>query len=61
MLDCSEIRWCKYNMCPILNMVNSLGIGNRFLEGIVFSMPFRWVRDLKSQDQLVDSKMMVEK
>ena len=29
-------------------------------DGIVFSMPFRCVRDLKSQDQLVDSKMMVE-
>ena len=26
----------------------------------MFSMPFRCVRDLKSQDQLVDSKMMVE-
>ena len=24
----------------------------------MFSMPFRWVHDLKSQDQLVDSKMM---
>ena len=26
----------------------------------MFSMPFRCVRDLKSQDQLVNSKMMVE-
>ena len=26
----------------------------------MFSMPFRCVRDLRSQDQLVDSKMMVE-
>ena len=28
--------------------------------GIVLSMEFRCVRDLRSQDQLVDSKMMFE-
>ena len=49
--------------CPILNAGNSFGIGilkGQILEGIVLSMEFRCVRDLRSQDQLVDSKMMVE-
>ena len=47
--------------CPISNAGNSFGIGIlRILEGIVLSMEFRCVRDRRSQDQLVDSKMMVE-
>ena len=33
---------------------------SRILEGIVLSMEFRCVRDLRSQDQLVDSKMIFE-
>ena len=50
-------------LCPISNAGNSFGIGiflGQILEGIVLSMAFRCVRDLRSQDQLVDSKMMVE-
>ena len=49
--------------CPISNAGNSFGIGilqGQILEGIVLSMECRCVRDLRSQDQLVDSKMMVE-
>ena len=44
---------------PILNAGN-ISFKDRFLEGIVISIPFRYLCDLKFQNQLIDIKMMVE-
>ena len=62
MCKCSVVPYIKLPS-PILNPKNSFVIviiWENYLDGIVFSMLFRRVRDLKSQDLLVDSKMMVE-